>query len=299
MPRSVCPRHRPAARRAALALQTLEGRDVPAGNVFASLSATGVLTLVGDNAANAVTIRITGTSVTVAGDPGTTVDGLPLVSAPRAVQAVQAAMNGGNDVVRIDPTANFFVPGSVAVNLGEGTNSLSLQTAGRIVLGSLAVAGGTGNDAIAVAGGFGTGSIITGAASIGTGGGANAVTLRRVAVGGPVAVATGDGADTLTIDASTFFNTFTANLGAGNDAIRIAQARGSATPVEFRGTVSVHAGVGNDTLLLGRAGAAGGDVNSRVIFHGGVVSGDAAGTFNLFDTVTTQRTGPVTLIGWA
>jgi hypothetical protein len=183
-------------------------------------------------------------------------------------------MNGGNDVVRIDPTANFFVPGSVAVNLGEGTNSLSLQTAGRIVLGSLAVAGGTGNDAIAVAGGFGTGSIITGAASIGTGGGANAVTLRRVAVGGPVAVATGDGADTLTIDASTFFNTFTANLGAGNDAIRIAQARGSATPVEFRGTVSVHAGAGNDTLLLGRAGAAGGDVNSRVIFHGGVVSGD-------------------------
>jgi hypothetical protein len=284
--------------RAVLALQTLEGREVPAGNVNASLSATGLLTLVGDNAANAITITATGASLTVTGNSGTSVNGLfPFVTAHRAVTAVQATMNGGDDVVRIDPAANFLVSGPVAVNLGPGNNVLGLQTAGRIALGSLSVGGGTGNDRLAVAGGVGTGSTITTTAAIGMGAGADAVTLRRIMVFGAVSVATGDGADTLAIDSSTFLGTFSAGLGAGNDAIRIAQQAGTAAPVNFGQAVSINARTGNDTLLLGRAATARGDANSRVIFHGGVI--DGGGGFNFFDPVGARRTGPVSLLGWA
>jgi large repetitive protein len=290
---------RAAAGRAVLALQTLEGREVPAGNVAASFSAAGVLTLIGDNAGNDVTLRVTGTTLTITGNAGTTINGRTSVSAFAAVRAVQATLNEGDDALRINPTANFFVPGSVGINLGSGNNTLSLATAGRLTLGSLGVSAGAGNDTIIVAGGARTGSAINGNVSIGTGFGANAVALGRIVVGGAVSVATGDGADTLTIGASTFLNTFTANLGAGNDTIRIAQATTAVSPVDFRGLVTIHAGAGNDTLLLGRAVTAGGGANSRVIFHGGLIAGDAAGTFNHSDFITAQRTGPVTLIGWA
>jgi len=299
MRRFVYSKPRAAARRAVLALQTLEGREVPAGNVAASFSATGVLTLIGDNASNDVTLRVTGTTLTITGNAGTTINGRTSVSAFAAVRGVQATLNGGDDVLRTDPTANFFVPGSVGINLGLGNNALNFVTAGRLTLGSLGVSAGSGNDAITVAGGLRTGSAINGTLSIGTGTGANVVALRRLVVGGPAFVSTGDGVDTLAIVASTFLNSFTANLGAGNDAIRIAQATGAVSPVDFRGLVTIHAGAGNDTLFLGRAVTVGGDVNSRVIFHGGLIAGDAAGTFNHSDFVTAQRTGPVTLLGWA
>jgi len=300
MRRSVRSTPRAAGRRAGLALETLEGREVPAGNVTASLSPTGLLTLVGDNASNAVTLQVTGTTVTVTGNLGTTVNGFfPLVSATGTVRAVQAAMNGGDDVLRIDPTANFLVPGAVNVNLGQGNNTLSLQTAGRLALGSLNVVAGAGNDTFAVAGGLGRGSGISGFAALGTAAGNNSVTLRRMTFANAVSVATGIGADTLNIDASTFLSGFFATMGAGNDAIRIAQQVGAGAPVDFRQPVLIHADAGNDTLLLGRAVVAGGDVNTRVIFRGGTIAGDASGTLNHFDTITAQRTGQVTLLGWA
>jgi hypothetical protein len=288
-----------STRRAVLALQTLEGREVPAGNVAASFSGTGVLTLVGDNAANAITVRVTGTTLTITGSAGTTINGRSFVSAFAAVRGLQASMNDGDDVVRIDSTANFLVPGSVSINLGAGNNILGFNTAGRLAVGALGVAGGSGNDVVAVAGGLHTNSTISGGATIFVGNGANTVSIRRLTIGGPVSVATADGADTLAIDATTFLSTFTASLGAGNDAIRFGQVTGQSAPVDFRGQVTIHAGAGNDTLLLGRSVTAGGDANTRVVFHGGTIFGDASGTLNHFDTITPQRTGPVTLLGWA
>lgn len=282
--------------RAVLSLQPLEGREVPAGNVFATISA-GVLSLTGDNLSNAVTIRVSGNSVTISGNSGTLVDGLPSVSGIATVRAVAANMNGGDDVVRIDPSSNFVIPGQVSINLGEGNNTLTLQTAGQIALGSLSVAGGSGNDAISVMGGANRGSIITGSLVIGTGGGSDAVGLRNLSVSGATTIATGIGADTVGINASTFRGTFSADLGAGNDALRIAQLAGSVAPVNFQGTVSVNTQAGDDTLLLGRAVTAGGDANSRVLFHGGTING--AGGFNVFDTIRAQRTGSVFLLGWA
>src|SRR5262245_1106037 len=107
MRRSARSSHRPA-----LGLQTLESRDVPAGNVFANLT-NGLLTLVGDDLANAVTIRVVGTSVTVTGNAGTLVGGLPTIGGIGVVNAVQANLNGGDDSLRIDSTANFLIPGAI------------------------------------------------------------------------------------------------------------------------------------------------------------------------------------------
>jgi len=293
MRRSARSSHRPVLR-----LQTLESRDVPAGNVTATLTPTGLLKLVGDDLANAVTIRVVDNSITVTANAGTFVNGLPFpISGIGVVRAVQANMNGGDDVLRIDPTANFLIPGPLAVNLGPGNNFLGLETAGRIALGSLGAFADAGNDTIAVAGGLSTGTFITGTALIGTGSGADAVVLRRITVFGAVSVVTGLGADMLTVlDASTFLNTFSAALGPGFDIFRVAQPAGTTGPVTFLGTVAVHAGLGNVLLLLGRAATAGGDANSRVIFNGGTI--DGGGGFNDFDSARARRTGPVSLLNW-
>ena len=98
------------------------------------------------------------------------------------------------------------------------------------------------------------------------------------------------------LDASTFLSTFSAALGPGFDVFRVAQPAGTTGPVTFQGTVAVHAGLGNDRLLLGRAVSAGGDANSRVVFSGGTI--DGGGGFNDFDSVQSRRTGPVSLLNW-
>ncbi len=291
MRRSARSSHRPVLR-----LQTLESRDVPAGNVVAKLT-DGVLNLVGDDLANAVTIRVVGTSVTVTGNAGTLVGGLPFVSGIGVVNAVQATMNGGDDSLRIDPAASFLIPGSFSVNLGPGNNVLGLQTAGRISLGSLGAVADAGNDTITVAGGAGTGSIITGTASISTGSGADAVVLSRITVAGAVAIVTGRGADVLTVqDSSTFLNTFAASLGRGSDVFRVARPPGTTGPVTFVGKVTVQAGLGNDLLRLGRAATDGGDANSRVVFNGGTIDGGDG--VNDFDPARARRSGPVSLLNW-
>jgi hypothetical protein len=297
MRRLIRPKPRPATRRAVLAVQTLEGREVPAGNVVASLSGAGLLTLVGDNASNALTIRVTGASVTVTGNAGTTVNGQASVTAAAVVRGVQATMNGGDDAVRIDPAANLLLSGPVTVNLGPGNNTLGLLTAGRLTLGSLSVTGGTGNDLVTVAGGAGRGNLITGAAQISLGDGANVVALGRLGVGSAVSITTGAGADTLAVGASNFAGTFSADLGAGINAVRIADQVGTVAPVNFRGAVSIHTRGGNDTLVLGRAVTAGGNANTQVSFNGGVI--DGGGGFNFFDTVQNRRTGPIFLLAWA
>ena len=289
MRRSARSSHRPV-----LGLQTLESRDVPAGNVFANLT-NGLLSLVGDDLANAVTIRVVGTSVTVTGNAGTLVNGLPSNSGIGVVSAVQATLNGGDDSLRIDPTASFLIPGPLSVNLGPGNNVLGLQTAGRISLGSLGAVTDAGNDTIAVAGGANAGSIITGTASISTGSGADVVVLSRITFAGAVSVVTGRGADVLTIqDSSTFLNTFSASLGRGTDLFRVAQPPGTTGPVTFLGRVAVQAGLGNDLLRLGRTAAAGGDSNTRVVFNGGTIDGGEG--VNDFNSAGARRTGPVSLL---
>jgi hypothetical protein len=110
-------------------------------------------------------------------------------------------------------------------------------------------------------------------------------------VGGATNITAMGGADQLFIDATTFQGTFTANLGAWNDTIAIAQQVGEPVPVTFESKVTINAGAGNDTRKLGLSVANGGDANSRVAF--GVASSQIDGGigFNMFDASTSQYTG--------
>ncbi len=66
-----------------------------------------------------------------------------------------------------------------------------------------------------------------------------------------------------------------ADLGLGDDTLSIAQNLGSTASVGFNSSAVFSLNSGNDTLLLGRSAAAGGDANSSVFFNapGSLISG--------------------------
>jgi hypothetical protein len=141
-------------------------------------------------------------------------------------------------------TGNFKADKNVSLFLRGGDNLVSLGDGNGVatVIGRVTVATGAGNDVI----GF-----------------------DRVTVTGPVLVTTLGGADTLAIDQEAMFlSTFTANLGAGDDSILVAQTPGAVNPVRFIGKATILGGLGNDFLALGLANdvAIGGDVNTRPDF---------------------------------
>src|SRR5688500_8085545 len=109
---------RPAvSRRPLLGLQQLEAREVPAGFVTAPpISALGVLTITGDDDANVVTLMITGAGAVITPDAGTSVNG-GAAGAPAlvagTVKSIVANFKGGADVVDINSSAAFTVPGAV------------------------------------------------------------------------------------------------------------------------------------------------------------------------------------------
>ncbi len=171
------------ARRTRLALTPLEARDVPAGLVTATLSGAGLLSLVGDAQANDITILVTGganPTVTLTAGGSTAINAaMPGVTVvlPGAIKSLSAKMGDGNDSLAIDGAAAFALTGAATIDLGGGTNTLTLSTTDKIDLGKLTVTGGDGNDTVTVRGGVGKGSQILGAAQFNLGVGAANVTL--------------------------------------------------------------------------------------------------------------------------
>lgn len=159
-------RPRPTAPR--LALTPLEARDVPAGNVTAVVS-NGLLTLTGDAAANAFTLeKFDDDTHFVHPDATTQVNGGPaggFVQVEGFVRDVRAALGDGNDTFAIEGTQSFVLSGKATIDLGAGSNTLTLRTTGRLDLGALAVTTASGAQAVVVRGGAGTGSRVQGSAT--------------------------------------------------------------------------------------------------------------------------------------
>lgn len=126
-----------------------------------------------------------------------------------------------------EATSKFQVGKDVTLNLGGGRNDVTLGDAAGVLA-------------------------IGGKVAISTGGGLDDVTFDRVTVAGATSVQTGAGGDTLTVDrGSVFGGAVTANLGAGDDRIDIAQNAGFAGPTRFLAPVTIFGGAGNDALRLG------------------------------------------------
>src|SRR5262249_54915281 len=137
-------------RRLRLDLEHLEPRDTPAGTVNAVLSGT-TLTLIGDDADNAVQLNKTPGGIEVVGINATQVTGG--VQPFAGVIAIRAVMKDGNDTVFLDPAADLVLSGISTFDLGDGDNVLQLSTTGKLDLGGLTVLAGDGLDKVTIAGG--------------------------------------------------------------------------------------------------------------------------------------------------
>jgi len=206
----------PRFHRSVLSLQPLEGRLVPAGNITASVSATGLLLMTGDADANDVTVTVTPTNVTLTGNAGTTVNGSATPAVLGLVKSIKADLKGGNDTLSIDGTASFSVPGAVGITLGDGDNTLNLVTTGKIDLGALTIKAGDGSDTVNIQGGAGLGSQVKGAASFNyaNGGSSTNLTEMRFGVGLTVVATDAVGIPNEVIGTNTtVVKTVSANLG--------------------------------------------------------------------------------------
>src|SRR5262245_2494723 len=133
------PRTCPFPRRTRLDCELLQDRVVPAGNVDASIPG-GVLTLTGDDLSNNVTIQITMAGTLIPPDLTTSVNGgtpgLPELFPAVLATSLKASFLGGNDLLSIESTSDFILPGGANVDLGGGTNALNFLTSAKVELGS-------------------------------------------------------------------------------------------------------------------------------------------------------------------
>jgi hypothetical protein len=234
-----------STRKTRLGVQCLEGREVPAGVVTASLSPTGLLTLTGDDAANSVSVTVTPTVVILSPDPSTAIDVLG-TAAPAApgisiglggtVTSLRATLNGGDDTLAIPPVADLTLPGSVTIDLGDGNNQLALGTSGKIDLGSLTVRAGDGSDNITLSGGGGTGSRVVGAATIALGDGDSTVNVSAIDFPGPAGVrlTAGEGDDHM--DLESIHAAGPLAVAAGNGLLALKVGLSTTGPVSVTGT---------------------------------------------------------------
>ncbi|HKB06278.1 MAG TPA: hypothetical protein VKD90_29050 [Gemmataceae bacterium] len=269
------------SRRPRLSVESLEGRLVPAGTVTASLSALGVLTLTGTDDDNGITLKVTGSNVTLTPDGTTTLVGS--VPPTGVVKSINVVMKGGADVVSIDGTSAFQVPGAVTISLGDGDNTLDMTTTGKIQVGALTVKGGDGLDTVTVKGGAMAGSMVTGAASFlyGTGGSsttwedvkfnttakvvageaggrANEVTANNVTVAGAMTASLSNAA------AATVTVTGASSLGALTETGYVVGALLNGTTV--KGSVTIKATYQGDLQVDGAT------VNGSVVLKGALPS---------------------------
>jgi hypothetical protein len=197
-------------------------------------------------------------------------------------QSTTLSQVGGNITVKggwysdlFETNAQFKANKNLTLTLGGGDNTVSL---------------GDGTADVAVVGNL----------KVTAAGGADYVSLDRVAVTGTTTVMTLSGADMLSVeDGSSFAKAFTADLGTGDDTISVAQVTGSTKAVAFNATAKITAGIGNDTLLLGldQDPTVGGDANTRAVFLGlaNVVEGGTG--LDLYDASSGQSNG-ATPTGW-
>lgn len=215
------PRKRPA-----LACESLEGRDCPAGQIF---SFAGFVTVVGDGTNNAVAVTDNG-----AGNVDVTVDGTK--RSLTNVRGVSVLTFGGDDTVTYTVTGAQTGNRSVAVAAGDGNDTVRL-TAGAVGgRFGFAVVGGDGNDTLAA-------------------------TVGAVAAGGSLTVGLdgGRGTDGITATATGKLDgVLTLGLGGGADNDTVTGTVTADTGSAGRVTAAVAGGAGADKLTLNVAGGGAG-----------------------------------------
>jgi hypothetical protein len=251
---------------ARLSFEALERRVLLAGSVLASVS-NGNLSIYGDVAANAIVLDQSGLNadqvrITAAG--GTTInDQADPVIVSGITRGVGIELRGGDDTVTLN---NLSLPGNVWINDDAGANTLTVdnvQLAKTLNVKNISSLGATITIANTTLGKH---------LRISTGAGGQDVELRSVEVKAKTRIGSGDGADVLTIDDSTFHQSVKLYAGKGADLIEIdSHGDPAGAPTVFNRRVSIQMKQGDDTLKLGVTGETGNRAifASRTKFDGG------------------------------
>ena len=237
--------------------ESLERRQLLSGNIKAAL-AKGLLTVTGDEGANAITVsQLSNGNTQILGAAGTRINGHSSYQAA-GVTAVTLSLHGGNDAVTL---SGLKLSGNLIIDGGAGADAviLSKTSALNLVIYGNSSSTAAENDSISIVGGgfrrqvridSGAGSDIVGLRdTTATGGvailGASSASTMRVGfsgvtAGGTSAVSTGSGSDALDI-VNSKFATFSGKLRGGNDKVYV---RGTT----FVGDAPIDAGTGRNSV---------------------------------------------------
>jgi hypothetical protein len=274
-----------------LSFQTLESRDLMAGNVMARMS-NGSLTLTGDNNSNSVVIEQVGANqFRVEGFDNTAIISPTNTNTFHVTGNISMLFQGNQfNELRIgssnNPNSAVSLPGSLNVALGNGGGALS--TGFLSIAGNLTVQGGAGQHNIDMEYSSVGRSTFNGGkndCNINLGGGQNfinlyytpverdllvndtgtgaVVTVEGGNVGRNATVTTGSGKDVVCFDECYLSGQLKIQTGAGNDDVFIGEPVQEATlPTDNFGFSPVHAdsfyidlGAGNDRLKMDGGGA--------------------------------------------
>jgi ribosomal protein L27 len=219
-------------------VESLEGRELMAGNVDVTLS-NGNLLLTGDNLGNGVQIRqISANKLAVVGlkqaGANTSINGVGFQVFSGVTGNVTFNMNGGNDQIDVTNGAGFFASQTglpttfqpvdfarnVTVNLGDGNDLLAMEDAD--VNGGLKIDGGFDNgvDTIDLEG-ISTIGLKSAALEIDTRGGADVIDIEFADLAGSVDIDSGNEADFVKMFFAEISGDLTIRTQAGDDLVQL------------------------------------------------------------------------------
>ena len=215
-----------------LRMEHLEGRDLCAGNVSATVSG-GNLIVTGDSAANGLYIRYLGgtsyelesRSTGLSSDPGTKINGYGKIRLSGVTGDLRVNLGDGIDNLQVSSNVRATAPHlrHVLINMGTGQreNVLLSQT---WMSGDLSIDAGSGQANV----------------QVGQAGG--------VQVGGSMSIVTGGNNDNIEVAGTKVQRDLTISSGSGDD--RITLANQPVGPVRGGGRLRLDAGYGHDRVVF-------------------------------------------------
>ncbi len=209
-----------------LGLESLESRDLMAGNLTVTQTAGGDLRIIGDAAANIFTLVQTGAGKYQVTGTSTNVNG----------SATAKTFSGITRHIIIDTLA-----GNDRVTIGRLATAEAKNTTR--ILGDMSVKTGTGADLLSILNVVGKNS----KAVMGTNleNEIDKITVKSSNFSGNAVLQTGGGNDVIVVNNSKAFTSLTVDLGAGNDTATLTNGT--------VGNITLNCGTGNDKgIFVGR-----------------------------------------------
>jgi hypothetical protein len=228
-----------------LQLRTLEPR-INLGAYTSSIAGT-TLTLTGTDDVESIQVRDDGVGVTILGDIGTTVDGQASATFAGPVNSIKIVAKGGDDIVGLDGTNAFDLPGALDIDLGNssaaGGNIFNLSAATTITvsLGSVRLKAGDGADTANLSG---SPAFVAGNVVADFGNGSAIFNASNADIQGNLKMTAGVGYSELVLNTLNVRDNVTLTPGDGSSDL-------IASAVTIGGNVSVIAGRGDDNVTLG------------------------------------------------